>query len=78
MISMCQAFQIRTKNSSVDCTVWGLCVVFVVVFLFVLFYFETGFLRVILHSGCTGTSSVDRTGLEIMEIRLPLPPKCWD
>ncbi|KAH0503848.1 Olfactory receptor 2T29 [Microtus ochrogaster] len=27
---------------------------------------------------CPGTSSVDQGGLELTEIRLPLPPECWD
>ena len=25
-----------------------------------------------------GTSSVAQAGLELTELRLPLPPKCWD
>jgi hypothetical protein len=28
--------------------------------------------------GCPGTHSVDQAGLELTEIYLPLPPKCWD
>ena len=27
---------------------------------------------------CPGTRPVDQAGLELTEIRLPLPPKCWD
>jgi hypothetical protein len=28
--------------------------------------------------GCPGTHSVDQAGLELIEIHLFLPPKCWD
>ena len=28
--------------------------------------------------GCFGTHHVDQAGLELTEIDLPLPPKCWD
>jgi hypothetical protein len=28
--------------------------------------------------GCPGTHSVAQAGLELTEIRLPLPPECWD
>jgi hypothetical protein len=28
--------------------------------------------------GCLGTHSEDQAGLELSEIFLPLPPKCWD
>jgi hypothetical protein len=28
--------------------------------------------------GSPGTHSVDQAGLELIEICLPLPPKCWD
>jgi hypothetical protein len=27
---------------------------------------------------CPGTHSVDQAGLELTEIHLPLPSKCWD
>ena len=27
---------------------------------------------------CPGTCFVDQAGLKLIEIRLPLPPKCWD
>ena len=27
---------------------------------------------------CPGTHSVDQAGFELTEIRLPLPPGCWD
>ena len=37
---------------------------------------ETGFLCIALTVG--GTHSVDRAGLELTEIFLPLPPECWD
>ena len=45
------------------------------IFLFVLFFkreFLYGF------GACPGTSSLDQAGLELTEIRLPLPPKCWN
>ena len=28
--------------------------------------------------GCPETHAVDQVGLELTEIHLPLPPKCWD
>jgi hypothetical protein len=28
--------------------------------------------------GCSETYSVDQAGLELTEIPLPLPPKCWE
>jgi hypothetical protein len=28
--------------------------------------------------GCPGTLSVDWASLKLREIRLPLPPQCWD
>jgi hypothetical protein len=35
--------------------------------------------RVSLHSlGCSGTHCIHQAGLELTEICLPLPPKCWD
>ncbi|KAH0508247.1 Cytochrome P450 3A25 [Microtus ochrogaster] len=37
---------------------------------------QTGFLCG--FGACPGTSSVDQAGLELTEIRLPLPPECWD
>ena len=43
---------------------------------FFFFFFETGFLCG--FGTCPGTSSVDQAGLELTEIRLPLPPECWD
>ena len=30
------------------------------------------------HPGCLGAYSVDQAGLDLTEIRLPLPPECWD
>ncbi|KAM7317276.1 hypothetical protein ACRRTK_023578 [Alexandromys fortis] len=39
-------------------------------------FFEIGFLCG--FGACPGTSSVDQAGLELTEIRLPLPPECWD
>jgi hypothetical protein len=38
--------------------------------------FKTGFLCVALS--LLGTCSVNQVGLELTEIRLPLPPRCWD
>ena len=43
-------------------------------FFFFFFFFD----KVSLYSpGCLGTHSIDQVGLE-SEIRLPLPPECWD
>jgi hypothetical protein len=56
---------------------WG-----VFFFFFGCFGFGFGFFfrdRVSLcSSGCPGTHFVDQAGLELREIHLPLPPKCWD
>ena len=39
-------------------------------------FFETEFLCS--FRSCPGTSSVDQAGLELTDVCLPLPPKCWD
>ena len=47
------------------------------IYLFIFFwFFETEFLCG--FGACPGASFVDQAGLELTEIRLPLPPKCWD
>jgi hypothetical protein len=30
------------------------------------------------RTGCLGTASVVQAGLSLTEIRLPLPPECWN
>jgi hypothetical protein len=52
-------------------------VVFVDCFCFVLFIFETGFLCVA-EPWLSWTSFVDKGGLELTELPLPLPPECWN
>jgi hypothetical protein len=47
---------------------------FFVVVIFV-FVFWIGFLSL---CNSPGTNFVDQTGLELIEIHLPLPPECWD
>jgi hypothetical protein len=44
---------------------------YLLLFVCLLACFETG------TPGCPGTQSVAHDGLEITEICLPLPPKCW-
>ena len=59
----------------------SLCVwLFVCLFACLLACFsETGFLFPLCNSsGCPGSQFVGQAGLELTEIHLPLPPKCWD
>ena len=39
-----------------------------------IYLFETGFL----YASCPITLCVDQAGLDLTEICMPLPPKCWD
>ena len=39
-------------------------------------FFKTGFLCS--FGACPGASAIDQAGLELTEIHLPLPFKCWD
>ena len=41
-----------------------------------LFFFETGFSVAV--EPFLELALVDQAGLELTEIRLPLPPECWD
>lgn len=44
-------------------------------FVWLVWFFETGFFC---GSGYPGTYFIDQPALLLTEIRVPLPPKCWD
>ena len=49
-----------------------------VLFCFVLFCFVFPDRISLCSPGCPETHSVDQAGLELTEIHMPLPLKCWD
>jgi hypothetical protein len=47
-------------------------------YIYILFYLVFRDRISLCSLGCTGIHFVDQSGLELIEIRLPLPPECRD